>query len=209
MSILNEITSELDWREAEIASMRLLLNRRDLSGKQKQVLLRAAWAMLYSHYEGFCKNCLTLFYGEITRRSLRYSLLPINTQLFALSKHLRELRTLPPDELLFKAKNFITHHLELTATFPDVDTAANLWPNLLIDLMKSADLNTRIVEDHRAKLKTLVSRRNGIAHGEKNLISDLVYYHTYEDAVYDVIYDLTFQIEERLSMPPYGSPGSE
>jgi hypothetical protein len=53
MAIIDDISRDLDWREAEIASMRLLLNRKDISAKQIEVLLRAAWALLYAHYEGF------------------------------------------------------------------------------------------------------------------------------------------------------------
>ena len=55
------------------------------------------------------------------------------------------------------------------------------------------------------KLSTLVSRRNEIAHGENNIISEFHYYKTFEDAVYEVIYDLAYQVETRLQGPPYGS----
>jgi hypothetical protein len=45
--------------------------------------------------------------------------------------------------------------------------------------------------------------RNNIAHGEKNIIPEFSYYKSYEDAVYEVIYDLVFQVEARLKQHPY------
>ena len=64
-AVLRSITNDLDWRESEIASMRLFLAGSSLNKAQEKVLLRAAWALLYAHYEGFCKNALTIFYDHI------------------------------------------------------------------------------------------------------------------------------------------------
>ena len=82
---------------------------------------------------------------------------------------------------------------------------ANLWPSVLIELLNVADLCTDKVMEHEVKLKTLVSRRNKIAHGENNIIAEMEYYRTYENAVYDVIYDLAIQVDDRLSRPPYST----
>jgi hypothetical protein len=74
---------------------------------------------------------------------------------------------------------------------------------LLADLLKEADIENEIVEVHRHKLKTLVARRNQIAHGKQDIIADVDYYIEYEKAVYDLMYELTFRIDERLNSPPY------
>jgi hypothetical protein len=203
MAIIDDISRDLDWREAEIASMRLLLSRKDISSKQVEVLLRAAWALLYAHYEGFIKYCLTLFYEEISARSVKCENLPIPTQIFALAKVLKQIRTMPPAEMITEVTNFQSTHLDSFATFPEVDTDSNLWPETLIALLISADLDSRTVERNRPKLATLVARRNKIAHGQKNFIAEFRYYRTYETAVYEVMYDLALQVEERLSSNPY------
>lgn len=203
MAIIDDISRDLDWREAEIASMRLLLSRRDISSKQVEVLLRAAWALLYAHYEGFVKYCFTLFYEEISARSVKCENLPIPTQIFALAKILKQIRTMPPAEMINEVTNFQSRHLESVASFPEVDTDSNLWPETLIALLISADLDSRTVEKNRQKLATLVARRNEIAHGQKNFIAEFRYYRTYETAVYEVMYDLALQVEERLASNPY------
>ncbi|MFM7641320.1 MAG: MAE_28990/MAE_18760 family HEPN-like nuclease [Cyanobium sp.] len=201
MAIIDDISRDLDWREAEIASMRLLLSRKDISSKQVEVLLRAAWALLYAHYEGFVKYCLTLFYEEISRRSVKCAVLPNATQVFA--KVLKQIRTMPLVNMITEVSNFKDLHLDSLASFPEVDTNSNLWPETLVALLVSADLESQIVNKNRSKLTTLVSRRNEIAHGQKNFIAEFKYYLTYEAAVYEVMYDLALQVEERLASTPY------
>ena len=203
MAIIDDISRDLDWREAEIASMRLLLSRKDITSKQVEVLLRAAWALLYAHYEGFVKYCLTLFYGEISARSIKCEKLPIATQIFALAKALKQICTMPPADMIIEATYFKSKHLDSLASFPEVDTNSNLWPETLIALLRSADLDSKTVEENRPKLATLVARRNEIAHGQKNFIAEFRYYRTYETAVYEVMYDLALQVEERLASSPY------
>lgn len=203
MSVLSAISNDLDWREAEIASMRLLLSSAGHTNGQKKALLRAAWALLYAHYEGFCKNTLTTFYDAISSSGINCNNLPHSTKLFALSNGLRRLKNRTNEELLVEIVNFNSSRLSGSPQFPDVETKSNLWPSVLLDLLKAADVNVEMVSEHATKLKTLVSRRNQIAHGENSIIAEVAYYYTYEAAVYDVMYDLAIQIDNRLCSPPY------
>lgn len=203
MSVLNDITSDLDWRETEIASMRIVLSSPGISTTQKLALLRASWALLYAHYEGFCKNALVTYYDFISRSGIKAKDLPVSSKVFALENKIKDLRPLPSKNFLEEVSNFESNYLSTPPDFPDVDTQSNLWPNVLIDLMDIADLNSDKVKEHELKLKTLVARRNKIAHGENNMISEVNYYKEFEQVVYDVMYDLAFQIEERLSRPPF------
>lgn len=203
MNILDAITNDLEWREGEIASIRLLLSSPGITSGQKRGLLRAAWALLYAHYEGFCKNTLITFYDSISRSGIICKDLPHSTKIFALEKKLRTMRNMTDCDLLSEITDFETCCLSLSPQFPDIDTQSNLWPSVLIDLMETADLRTEKVREHEIKLKTLVRRRNEIAHGENNIIEEIEYYNTYESAVYDVLYDLALQVDYRLSAPPF------
>ena len=109
---------------------------------------------------------------------------------------------MPDNEFLDEVLDFEDKYLSMPPEFPDVDTQSNLWPNVLVELLRVADLNPDVVIKHSHKLKTLVSRRNKIAHGENNIISEVSYYQEFEKAVYDVMYDLAFQIDEKLSSEP-------
>ena len=203
MSVLDELTSDLDWRETEIASIRILLSDKNVSESQHLALLRAAWALLYAHYEGFCKLTLTSYFDEICNRGIKNSSLPKSIRVFALSEKLKKLRNLQNIELLSELEAFIPIYLDCVPEFPEIDTQSNLWPGVLTEILESADLSTRVVKQHSAKLKTLVARRNGIAHGEQSFIAEVEYYNSFEKAVYDVIYDLVFQVDEKLNKAPF------
>ena len=160
--------------------------------------------MLYAHYEGFCKNALTAFYDHVARSGIACQLLPDATRLLALQKSINYMRKKEIDQIYSEVINFEENHLQSSPIFPEVDTDSNLWPSKLKKLLEQADLNTDKISEHRAKLRTLVARRNEIAHGERDIIEEVEYYQSYEEAVYEVLYDLAYQIDRRLSSPPYG-----
>lgn len=203
MSPLDQITQDLNWRESELGSLKILLTRRDLSSTQREVLLRAAWAMLYAHYEGFVKFSLTVFYEEAEKRIDRCDQLPKETRVMALGNTLKKLKSLPAIDLLDEIENFEITYNHKTPSFPDVNTGSNLWPNILEELLKSANLKDTVVKEHRYQLRTLVSRRNDIAHGKQDIIPEVEYYFGFENAVYQVMYNLAFVIDERLKSSPY------
>lgn len=202
-SPLDVITEDLSWREAELGSLKLLLSRKDISDHQKVVLLRASWALLYAHYEGFSKTSLTVFYDYAQRAVANCGILPIKTRLFALEKKIKKLRNLSSEPLLKEIETFSVSFYKPAPIFPEVDTKSNLWPNVLEDLLKDADINIDTLDIHRVKISTLVNRRNNIAHGVRDIVTEVSYYRGFESAVYDIMYEMAFKIDERLKLSPY------
>ncbi|WP_414831771.1 MAE_28990/MAE_18760 family HEPN-like nuclease [Afifella sp. YEN Y35] len=200
---LDLISDDLSWREAELGSLKLLLARKDLSSHQKKVLLRVSWALLYAHYEGFAKTALTVFYDCAKEAVANCGTLPVKTRLFALSQKIKSLRGLSSEYLLIEIENFTTALYEPVPDFPDVDTKSNLWPNILGGLLEDADIKIDALDVHRAKISTLVSRRNQIAHGKRDIVDEVSYYIGFEEAVYDIMYEMALKIDERLKLAPY------
>ena len=99
-SPLDVITDDLSWREAELGSLKLLLSRNDVSDHQKVVLLRASWALLYAHYEGFSKTSLAVFYDYAKRAVTNCGILPVKTRLFALDKKIKSYLIQPKTQCL-------------------------------------------------------------------------------------------------------------
>lgn len=203
MTPLDQLSEDLGWRERELGSLKILLGRKDITAAQHTVLLRAAWAMLYAHYEGFVKYSLTVFYAEITKCVSNCETLPKETKVNALLPELKKLRTLPIAEFLDEIENFKDRYYLSSPIFSEVDTKSNLWPNVLLDLLRTADIDQEFVEEHKFKLKTLVARRNDIAHGKQSIIDEYSYYIEFESVVYDLMYKLAFLIDSRLNSAPY------
>ena len=203
MSIFDVLTSDLNWRESELASLKILLRRNDITRTQRETLLRAAWAMLYAHYEGFSKFCLTAYYDEVSKRLSSYEQLPSSTKIFALEQKIKELKNMAAVDFMAEIESFLGFVKLNRPNFPEIDTKSNLWPNVMLDLLRVADIGCGVVDFHTAKLSTLVARRNDIAHGKRNFIAEVDYYLTYENVVYEVMYDLAYSIDDRLSKAPY------
>jgi len=199
MTDIQEIEDDLSWREAELATLRLLIVKGNLLDREKQVFFRAAWSLLYAHFEGFCKFSLTVYYDALKAKGLDIADLPLGIQCFALSNDIKALRIMPADQLVDQIQKFNYHYLQQKAEFPEVDTKSNLWPKTLEDLLVSADLQIPSLSENNRRLSTLVSRRNKIAHGERDMILDYSYYLEFEHAALEVMYDLALAIDTRLA----------
>lgn len=196
---LEQITRDLDWRETELSTLRIILSRNDLTSTQKETILRAAWALLYAHYEGFIKFSLTVYYESLRKKIKTRDRLPVALRNVSLRPEIKAARRLPDSELVDFMSHFNLVQMGCQPTFPDVETNSNLWPDVLEALLFDADLDSSKILTDKMKIKTLVARRNGIAHGEHSIIAEIDYYLGYESEVYNVMYGLVFEIDRRLS----------
>ncbi len=136
-----QVELDLDWRHAELAIFRELLTLDTVTPVRKSALFRGAWALLYAHYEGFCKYALQLLADYIR-------ILPdcvSSTQptfLFFHDQNMREAKSLPTAA----AYEFFSVTIEELRTRPPpeivIDTKSNLWPSLLEELLSAMDLNS-------------------------------------------------------------------
>lgn len=203
-SPIDIISDDLSWREAELGSLKMLMARNDVSDHQKLVLLRASWALLYAHFEGFVKTSLSVFFDEAKSRSQNCLSLPAATMLYALERKIKQTRKLPSGDFIAALQDFHSLHLSTPPEFPDVDTKSNLWADTLEEILGYADISVRSLSSHRIEINTLVNRRNKIAHGQREMIVEVDYYRRFESATYELMYDIAYAIDERLKQPPYG-----
>lgn len=209
MSILDILFEDLEWREGEIASIKIVIHRDGISDNQRLVLLRAAWALLYAHYEGYTKFCLDVFFDQVCAHAQDCVSLPPKTLQFAIEEDVKKIRHCSAERFVDEAKNFILGRLSSRPTFPQVDAKSNLSPDVLCQLLEAADLDSTICQKRKNKLRSLVFRRNAITHGDRDFISDFSYYSEYEAEVRDYMYELTGAVVERLERAPYTAPQIE
>ncbi|MQW88638.1 MAE_28990/MAE_18760 family HEPN-like nuclease [Sinorhizobium saheli] len=202
MEPIDELTADLDWRETELALLKVFLQRKDVTHRQHEVLARAAWSLLYAHYEGYAKFCLTVFFERVARMVASCSPLPPKTKEYALFAELKRIRNLPSSDFLHTLETFAMTTGAQKPNFPEVDTKSNLWPNVLEDLLASADITCASIDKNRVLLKALVGKRNGIAHGQA-VTATYADYLKQENAVYEVMYDLAYQVDARLKAAPF------
>jgi hypothetical protein len=158
--------------------------------------------MLYAHYEGFVKNCLTAYYDDLSKKISDHKSLSEKTKEHALRQRISKIRNLEIADFVRAAAELFKIIDETPPQFPEVDTRSNLWPSVLADLLEYADINSIDIKIYSQKIKTLVSRRNSIAHGSKSFIEEIPYYLEYEECIKNLMYDIAISIDERLSGYP-------
>src|SRR5690348_9508680 len=86
------LEEDLDWRQAELASLKLLVADSAKGSARERTLLRALWTLLYAHYEGFCKFAWDFYLDSVQKASCARGVCSVPIARFSLSKRFRELR---------------------------------------------------------------------------------------------------------------------
>lgn len=197
-----EIEDDLSWREGELGILKLIASGASHDSSKYSSLLRALWALLYAHYEGFCKFMWVLYLGEIEKENLPRESLEHGLCIFSLQKEFKVFRTSNDTDLFQRILS--NKILKTRVSFPDrFEEESNLWPNVLIENCSKIGISCEEAKNNKKFLSTLVARRNDIAHGKKMQIKDLVEYQTYEDIAFLVMHEIAVSVAHNLENKSY------
>lgn len=207
MSVDIILEKDLKWREAELASLkRLAINASD-ENVAHRALLRAMWALLYAHFEGFTKFCWDTVLDYVQSASISTNLLDDNFSLLALEPVFKNHRAnLESGAILSFFSTGLPAALLATAQFPDesrLKTESNLWPNIFERESSRLGIQCDELAKHRNRIKSLVARRNDIAHGKNMVINSLKEYHEYENATLCLMHELAIKSIEVIDGKVY------
>ena len=163
-----QLEQDLNWREGELASLKVLVAEAIPGSSREHALLRALWAMLYAHYEGFCKFAWDTYLDHLQRTGPVRSDCVDAVARFSLAKSLTQLRgDLSLDTVWEYCTSKFSLLMSLPVTFDTrLETDSNLWPDLCRSNSSMVGLPHAAVDKNRSRLKALVARRNEIAHGQ-------------------------------------------
>jgi hypothetical protein len=201
----NQIEENLGWREGELASIKILLSTTNKESVRYKALLRSLVVLLYAHYEGFCKFAWDLYLDTIEQEKVKRHECCEEIIKLSLRKKFKELGGDLSSKSIwdFFTKNlpeFLTEEVEFKI---HLETESNLWPNLLKANSTDAGLACLMADSNQILLKTLVGRRNNIAHGQKEIIADLAEYEKYERAAFEAMIELGLSVVECLEQRKY------
>jgi len=208
MTISKYIEDDLDWRHAELVSLKKLVSDADKDSVRQVALLRALWALLYAHYEGFCKYAWDLYLEFLQKEGVKRKDCEPHIIKLSLLKDFKEMRgDLSPTSIMDFCEKKYKLLLQDTIEFEiKLETESNLWPNLLRDNLILLGLPHVMVDTNILKLKTLVKRRNDIAHGKKMIIKNLEEYKKYEEAAFSVMYELALELVDSVEKKKHLKP---
>lgn len=212
------IEDDLDWRSEELASLKHQLLKQEPETVAYRSLLRAMWAMLYAHYEGFCKFAIGVYIEHIEKSAVERRHCKKELIVLSLEKEFRRFRGNVSSPRCYQ---FFTDSLRELLNRPveferDCRTSefkmkgdSNLYPSLLSENCMDLCLDVDSVVVHELRLKFLVTRRNKIAHGRKEYVKTFDDYKEYADAASAVMVDLAITIVEAINKRHYLAPVPE
>ena len=205
MSLADDLESDLSWRESELVILKRLAVTASGGSVREKALLRAMLALLYAHYEGFCKYAWQLYVDAIeselpTRGALQSPLICLS-----LEDHFTQLRNNASDnDLLDFHRKVLPKLLNKPVKFSaTLEADSNLSPDRYCENMNRACLPYKEIKERRSLLRSLVARRNGIAHGESAFIENVSEYNKYEDAAIIVMHELAISIIDSIDKKLY------
>jgi hypothetical protein len=200
MSIEDMLDADLRWRESELASLKRLAITSSGESVAYKGMLRALWALLYAHFEGFTKFCWDSLLDHVQAEGIPKKDLDRKFALLALEGEFRGLRgDMAPESVWRFFNEVLPSALEVGASFPEesrLSADSNLWPNVFERESSRIGITCEELEKHRTLIKTLVARRNEIAHGKEMVISSVADYGIHENAVLCLMHELAIKVIE-------------
>lgn len=202
-----ELEADLRWREAELASLKRLAIVNSDNEVVYRATLRACWALLYAHFEGFTKFAWEFLLDEIESEQISIKDLSEEFQVLALEKLFRVLRgNIEAKSLWMFFESTLPEEVNKNAVFHSecrLETESNLWPNIFERECARVGIKSSVLDEARARIKALVSRRNDIAHGKNMTIRSVDEYTEYENATFLVLHDLAVQVLDIIETRQY------
>lgn len=204
-----QIESDLSWRERELAVLRKQLLATTVGSPQEVTFLRTNLAMIYAHYEGFCKFALGVYIDALGKLGLRRVDLkwPIAAQ--SLREFQTELKGISdPGEYFTKLLSELDFQLNAIATYDRPESIANLWPDLLASWLTRLGLDSTNVRSEKVRLESLVNTRNNVAHGKNLTIANRAELERHAQAATLAMHEVAIGITEALEGKLYARSAS-
>lgn len=202
---LKQLEDDLDWRETELAILKKQAVLASKDSDRYRVMLRAMSALLYAHYEGFCKFAWDVYLEELQKAGVKRKDCKDEIAKLSLQKKFKTLKgDLSPESLWDFGQTGFGIMLEDNLDFQiRLETQSNLYPSLFKENVIQTGLTCTLVDKYQIELKALVMRRNEIAHGQKMTIKNIDEYKKYEDAALEVMHELAVSIIDCLDKKLY------
>jgi MAE_28990/MAE_18760-like HEPN len=201
---MKQIEADLVWRESELAILRKHLLSTTVGSTQETTFLRTNLAMLYAHYEGFCKFALGVYIDALEKLALKRTELKWAIAAQSLGKFHTELKDISNTADYFtKLLNELGLHLDAKASYEKPEAVANLWPDLLMNWLSRLGLESVNVQGEKTRLDSLVSSRNQIAHGKKLTVANRAELEKHVQAATLAMHEVAVGISEALEKKLY------
>lgn len=203
------IDRDFAWRRKELTYLKFLLDKYEIKDHQ-EALLRSSVALLYAHWEGFIKNAGNAYLNYVAFQRAYLKDLSPNFLALATRKILMPATQTRKIDAHIKVVNFFRSGLSGKSELPykeEFATQGNLSSSVFREIVETLGLDYSPFTLKSVLIdKTLLERRNMIAHGEY-LVLDKNEYEELKGKVIEMMEIFQTQIQEAVTLSRFKITG--
>ncbi|QHB18253.1 MAE_28990/MAE_18760 family HEPN-like nuclease [Mannheimia pernigra] len=192
----NKINNDLTWRKREFSELGFLLQNNELSVYQRDILLKASIALLYSHWEGHIKYSAIKYIEYVNEQNIPVGDLTENFKQIFLPAHFSNqtltIQNIRSQKLLH---DFFQNHTLLfkVNSKKTISTKSNLDSDITTEILMQLGFDTNLFDSYKTFIdEQLLAARNAISHGDKAAM----YKHNLENVYTQIKENLLNMIQE-------------
>lgn len=205
MTAIESITADMDWRMGELGSLKTIPHRYHMEDQHIMMLKRYIVPAIYSLWEGFVKNTILIYIGEINKAKVPVGSICMNTLVYITDID-DNLNLSTERKHKNKKERFIKNFQNLLTTPVNmklkVMTESNVNLGVVNNLLESFNIET-IPDDYEGKLNKLLNFRNAIAHGDSAISVDEKEIAEFSQLVIELMMEIVERVEKGLSSKSY------
>lgn len=201
MTIQEEISADIDWRNAELAELKVILHKAHLTPIQRETFMRYTIPAIYAIWEGFVKKSMGLYSKAINSSKMPIVLLNENLLTHAITANdklaLDRARTnyKTQKEFSLYISEFLKKDFPMDNTIP---TKSNINSEVLSDILQRFNLGC-VEKQLNNKLDKLLRFRNTIAHGDNSIPVKETHIDEFVKLVQELMLVLFDKIDEAIT----------
>lgn len=175
------LDEDLSWRRREFTTLKFMIKESRLH--QKEVLLRAAIALLYAHWEGHIKHCSLVYLTLLNTLGVNYCDMTENFLQLSLSEKFKKGFSIKKFSSQKEIYQYLTAEQKTRFSVSEnivIDTESNLKYEVVFNILEQLGLDSSIFELKENFINSkLLKCRNAIAHGDR--IDSSILEDTYQE----------------------------
>ena len=192
---VEEILADIEWRTSELATLKSIPIRYSFSPEHKDLHIKYSVPAIYSIWEGFVKNCFTIYSNHLN--SLSLSRTEISYEL--LTHQIDSECDFNNPRVHFETKKKLVESLDDlfqdTITIkPTVPTESNVNLKVLNRILQRFCI-PEIDNAYNNDLNMLLLFRNKIAHGENSIIVNMTHVTKFISLIENLMLDVVIGVE--------------
>lgn len=200
---LQEILADIDWRIAEIATLKSIPVKYSFSETHKDIHYKYSVPALYALWEGFVKNTFQIYARHLNSKNIKR--IEISPEL--LTHHLDSICDFNNPRQSFKAKKkmiqlvdkYLTEKISLPANVP---TKSNVNFKILNRIFERFCI-TCLDSSYERGLNKLLLFRNKVAHGDSAVLVKIEIINEFIKLIEDLMLDTVINIENCSNSKTY------